>query len=268
MTLGKNLSKLRRERGLTQEELSARLHVSAQAVSRWETEQTTPDLSTLTQLADELNVSLDALCGHAAKSPTPYEAWYQSDEYYWGTKPSSLCMLLLRLMPPGEKPIRVLDIGCGEGRDAVFLARCGYQVTAFDLAPSGIEKLNQLARRANVQVESFCADVNHFRLAQTYDVLFSSGVLHYIRPENRAAVMENWQSHTAPGGMNLFNVFVEKPFIAPPPEQEESHPWKSGELFRYYADWRFEHMEEKIFDCHSSGVPHQHAMDVMACTRG
>ena len=42
-------------------------------------------------------------------------------------------------MPP-TRPLKVLDIGCGEGKDAVFFARNGYDVTAFDLSKEGIEK--------------------------------------------------------------------------------------------------------------------------------
>ena len=63
------------------------------------------------------------------------------------------------------------------------------------------------------------------------------------------------------------NVFVPKPFIAPPPEKEENYDWYSGELFALYRDWRFEHLEEKIFDCNSSGIPHQHCMDVMVAKK-
>ena len=60
------------------------------------------------------------------------------------------------------------------------------------------------------------------------------------------------------------NVFVEKPFIPTPPDWEEKeYFWKTGELFCYYNDWKMERMEEYVFDCDSSGVCHQHCMDVM-----
>jgi hypothetical protein len=60
---------------------------------------------------------------------------------------------------------------------------------------------------------------------------------------------------------------VRKPFIPLPPDIEESEiaagDWKSGELCMYYYDWLFHKNEERIFDCNSSGVPHQHCMDVL-----
>ena len=43
----------------------------------------------------------------------------------------------MRIKPP-VKPYKVIDIGCGEGKDAVFLARNGYDVTAFDVSEQGL----------------------------------------------------------------------------------------------------------------------------------
>lgn len=59
--LGKTISTLRKNRGMTQEELAGRLGVSAQAVSKWENDISCPDIYTLPQLADILGVSVDEL---------------------------------------------------------------------------------------------------------------------------------------------------------------------------------------------------------------
>lgn len=79
--------------------------------------------------------------------------------------------------------------------------------------------------------------------------------------------MENYLSHTAPGGMHAINVFVEKPFIPAPPDEEADEEnwqnWISGELFTWYRDWVIEDCREEIFDCNSSGIPHKHCMDTI-----
>lgn len=263
-TIGANIARMRRDHKMTQETLADLLHVSFQAVSKWETGQTLPDVPTLAQIAAIMHTSLDALTGYPqhAQPNTPYQQWYQSDAYYWGVEPSSLCLQLLKLLPP-TRPLRVLDIACGEGKDSVFLARCGYDVTAFDLSDAGIEKALRLADKAGVRITAFVADINEYRLSQPYDILYSSGALHYIRPELRAEIFENYKRFTNPNGLHAMNVFVQKPFIAPPPEQEICYDWHTGELFTQYSDWYMEHCTETVFDCDSSGVPHQHAMDVM-----
>ncbi|MBP3569267.1 MAG: helix-turn-helix domain-containing protein [Lachnospiraceae bacterium] len=61
LTIGKRIAQLRKEKGLTQEELSQMMEVSAQAVSKWENDLTCPDISSLPKLAKILGVTVDAL---------------------------------------------------------------------------------------------------------------------------------------------------------------------------------------------------------------
>lgn len=76
---------------------------------------------------------------------TNYEKWYEGDEYYWGLEPGSFLEDLINICPPDANK-KVLDIGCGEGKDAVYMAQKGYDVTAFDLTENGIRKTIALAK--------------------------------------------------------------------------------------------------------------------------
>lgn len=62
-TFGQRLSRLRKEKGLTQEDIASRITISPQAVSKWENGNSEPDLDTLNKLADILNCSVDSLLG-------------------------------------------------------------------------------------------------------------------------------------------------------------------------------------------------------------
>jgi len=193
----------------------------------------------------------------------PYDGRYEEPGYYWGRTPSQICYRVLQLLPP-DRPLRLLDIGCGEGRNAVFFARNGYQVTAFDASPRGVEKTKQLAADAGVTINAFVADINVFRLTELFDVLFSTGVLQYVPQEARRGLFAHYQEHTATGGLNAFSVLVRKPFIPEAPDADKNaHQWLSGELMTYYHDWRMEFCTEEIFDCMSGGIPHQHAVNRM-----
>lgn len=112
-----------------------------------------------------------------------------------------MCYEVMRQLPP-TRPLRVLDVGCGEGKDAVFFARNGYEVTAFDIAESGLDKTFRLADACGVSVNLFRADVLNFRPDGEYDIVFSSGVLHYIPEPLRAEIIGSYQEHTAPGGLS------------------------------------------------------------------
>ena len=266
--LSENITRYRKHLGLTQDSLADKLGVTFQAVSKWETGQSVPDTMTLPSLAKELNVSVDKLLGYSAfkTDVSFYEDDYRKDEYFWGVEPNSACLKVIELMPP-TRPLRLLDIGCGEGKDAVFFARCGYDVSAFDVSEAGLEKTKRLAEIARVNVRTFKADLWDYRLDDYYDVLYSSGVLHYIKLELRDEVMENYKAHVNENGLVAFHAFVEKPFIPPAPDDDYHHLWKSGQLFTYFHDWYIEQCNEYVFDCNSSGMPHRHAANWLYARR-
>jgi len=260
--LAGNISRYRKEVGLTQEALGEKLGISFQAVSKWETGQTIPETTLLPKLAQILSISVDKLLGYSAFNSdiSPYENDYQKNDYFWGIIPSTMCLKILELLPP-ERQLKLLDIGCGEGKDAVFLARCGYDVSAFDISEAGLEKTKRLADKARVNIQTIRANINDYRLEENYDVLYSSGVLHYMKPELRDEIMSNYKAHVNDNGIAALHVFIDKPFIKPPPDKtvHSRHLWKSGQLFTYFYDWYIEFCTEYVFDCNSSGIPHKHA---------
>lgn len=77
-TLGKRIAELRKEKGLKQETLAEKLSVSPQAVSKWENDQSCPDISILPQLAEILGVTVDQLL--TGKEPAPIVKISSPDE--------------------------------------------------------------------------------------------------------------------------------------------------------------------------------------------
>ena len=75
-SFGTRLADLRREHNLTQNDIADRLNISAQAVSKWENDLTSPDIDTLLKLSDIFNISVDELLGKKKQEPVyvPVEA--------------------------------------------------------------------------------------------------------------------------------------------------------------------------------------------------
>ena len=71
-TFGTRLQRLRKEKGLTQEEVATKLNISAQAVSKWENDLTSPDISVLVELSEILGTTLDELLGKETKKEVEY----------------------------------------------------------------------------------------------------------------------------------------------------------------------------------------------------
>ena len=195
---------------------------------------------------------------------TQYEQLYQSESYYWGLKPAPFLNELLESSSKKPSELDVLDIGCGEGKDAVYLASLGCRVTAFDITESGIRKTYRLSEQHNAILSAFTADINSFRLNKTFDIIYSSGTLQYLREENIAPFFEKIERLTNPGGIVYFNVFVDKPFLPLPPDWDrEEKMWRTGDLFRWFADWRILSLKEEIFEDDSGGIKHFHCMDTV-----
>ncbi|MCH7786450.1 MAG: class I SAM-dependent methyltransferase [Chloroflexi bacterium] len=102
----------------------------------------------------------------------------------------------------GLTPGRALDIGCGVGGNAVWLAERGWQVTATDFADVAIEKCKQLAARRRVQVEFVVADATTFQPDGQYD--FISSFYIQLPPDQRAKMLSIAAGALAPGGTLLF----------------------------------------------------------------
>jgi len=78
----------------------------------------------------------------------------------------------------------LLDLGCGQGRDALFLASIGYQVTAIDSSKIGVKQMTSKAQSQGVKIDGVVADVQNFKLEERFDVILFDMLLHaFEKPE-------------------------------------------------------------------------------------
>ncbi len=205
------------------------------------------------------------------RKENPHDEKYATEELYWGEKPSAICDQVIEIISPSSnyRP-KLLDLGCGEGRNAVYFAKHGFDVVGLDTSLVGLQKMERWAQEMGVPIKTICADIVNYELQDTYDVIFSTGTLHYLPRSIRNQRFQNYRDCTSPNGINVFSVFVKKPFIprAPDGENLRHAPYKSGELMSYYWDWKMLYCLEEIFDCMSSGIPHQHAVNRIIAKRG
>ena len=107
-------------------------------------------------------------------SATDWDRRYAGSGFVWSVEPNRLLAEEVgRLRPTG----RALDLGAGEGRNAVWLAGRGLSVTAVDFSPVGIDKGRRLAAEHAVSVDWVVADVTDYRPAGPFDLI----VLAYLQ---------------------------------------------------------------------------------------
>lgn len=124
---------------------------------------------------------------------------YAQKEFVWSIDPNRFLVSEVTGLQAGE----ALDLGCGEGRNAVWLAEQGWHVTAVDFSEAGLEKARQLARSRNVQVDWVLADATGFQTTPaSYDLVLIC-YLQLPAPE-RHAVMAHARNALVPGGTLLY----------------------------------------------------------------
>lgn len=103
-----------------------------------------------------------------------------------------------------KSELSVLDLGCGQGRDALVAARRGHHVLGVDLAPTGIAQLMACASAAELDVECEIADIEEFEANQEYDVVILDRVLHMLgSDQRRTALLDKVRRWVRPGGHAL-----------------------------------------------------------------
>jgi len=91
-------------------------------------------------------------------SKSMWDEEYNTDQYVYGKEPNDFLKTHYSAIPKGK----VLLLAEGEGRNAVFLAKNGYQVTAVDISIVGLEKAKKLAAENSVDIDVICEDLETF----------------------------------------------------------------------------------------------------------
>jgi SAM-dependent methyltransferase len=108
-------------------------------------------------------------------------------------------------------PCAAIDLGCGAGNYAVWLATQGFEVTGVDISPKALELAQQLAVKKDVSCRFLGADLlgNLTELEDSFDFAYDWEVLHHVFPENRDRYIDNVYRILRRGGRYLSVCFSE-----------------------------------------------------------
>ena len=132
-------------------------------------------------------------------------------------------------------PGQAVDLGCGQGRNALFLAQHGFEVTAVDQNELALEILQSIVEQEDLEMTVGLYDINSANLKQSYDLIVSTVVLMFLQADRIPAIIRNMQDQTNPGGYNLIVCAMDTEDY--PCQVPFSFTFKEGELADYYKDW-------------------------------
>ena len=129
-----------------------------------------------------------------------YDKLYREEADALGAPTQALLDAFTAYLTP---PSRVLDIGCGQGRDALPLARMGHIVVGVDISPKGIADLANAAQAQGLAVTGEVADITVFTPEGRFDALLFDRTLHMLDAADRHAVLARLIGHLKDGGVLL-----------------------------------------------------------------
>jgi 2-polyprenyl-3-methyl-5-hydroxy-6-metoxy-1,4-benzoquinol methylase len=127
---------------------------------------------------------------------TDWDDRYAAQELLWSAEPNRFLAEELRGVPPRG---RALDLACGEGRNAIWLAKRGWIVTAIDYSSVAVGRARRLAAAQHVDVEWIETDVTSFAPAAGAFQLVIIAYLHLLQ-SSRRKVLAHAASALSPGG--------------------------------------------------------------------
>lgn len=135
-----------------------------------------------------------------SESERYWEEFYRGDERAWSGEPNPILVQEVAGLAPGS----ALDLGCGEGADAIWLARRGWQVTAVDVSRTALDRAARHAALADVagRIDWQLHDLELSFPTGAFD-LVSAQFLHSPVDMSREAVLRAAAAAVAPGGVLL-----------------------------------------------------------------
>lgn len=147
-------------------------------------------------------------------------------------------------------PCKVLDLGCGQGRNSLFLSLLGYNVTSWDHNENSIKFLTDTAEKENLPIQTALYDINSANIQENYDFILSTVVFMFLNRNQIPQIIENMQSHTNIGGYNLIVAAMSTDDVPCP--IPFSFTFKAGELKQYYQDWELIKYNEEMGELHKT----------------
>jgi SAM-dependent methyltransferase len=154
--------------------------------------------------------------------------------------------LLEQALAERAAPGRALDLGCGQGVYATYLAEQGYEVVGIDFVPAAVEAARARADRAGVDVDLRVGDVLDHAPAAPYDVVLDSGCLHHLPKAKARAYRTCLDQWLAPGGDFVLVHFAHRPKVGWIP-RGPSHLTREAAVARF-APLQLRAYDETTFD--------------------
>ena len=112
-----------------------------------------------------------------------YDKYYQTEHLFGEPYPA-----LIQFLSAYPNKGTLLDLGCGQGRDAIALARLGYKVLGIDNSKVGINQMNAIAKEENLALQGEVADIYTYNRIGEFDVILLDSMFHFAKRDKEKEI--------------------------------------------------------------------------------
>ncbi len=164
---------------------------------------------------------------------------YGTEAYIFGKEPVEFLKEYVDILPKGK----AFDIAMGEGRNAIFLAKMGFDVDGCDISEIAVRKAQELAKENNVKIHAFVADLETHRLPKNnYDVV---ACFYYLQRSLIPQIKESLK----PGGMIIYETYtienLERGLEGP---KNKEYLLRPNELLDFFKDFKIIYYRELVLN--------------------
>jgi tellurite methyltransferase len=195
-----------------------------------------------------------------------YNTIYQNKNV-WGIEPNKLLLKIFSLEKFEKTGEYFLDLGCGQGRDSLFMAEKGFNIVAVDISNEGIKKIEEyLTQHENLKnrVKLICQDINSFNIEENkYKIINAFNSLQFLTKQGALDIIKKVKN-----GLITNGYIVISGFTTNDPSYQKTINQNKGffepiELKNLFANFKIIFYEEKILDDIGHPgfpAPHQHGV--------
>jgi tellurite methyltransferase len=190
---------------------------------------------------------------------------YKKEGLYYGANPSWYVEMLVKR----EKVLDgyALDIGCGDGRNTLFLAENGFQVIAIDNSKVAIDKLQKISVERKLNIQTIIADLSRFDFENgKYSLIIANTIIDHLDKDDGDELIIKLKKALKKGGIIFASVFTEndpgnrKLVASSETSQYVKRYFHSGELRNKFSDLTLLRYHEEEFLDTNHGPQHYHFM--------
>ncbi len=164
-----------------------------------------------------------------------WDKLYSSSQFIYGKAPAKFLSQSYHFIPFGSS---VLDLGMGEGRNAVFLAKKGYQVTGVDISTIAVKKAQLLAKEFGVKIKTIVGNLNTYDFPENS---FESIICFYYVDRKMIEKIKKWLK---PNGVLIYEGFTLKQRELEEKKDPEEYYLKNAELLKMFEGFKILKFEE------------------------